>query len=101
MLTSTAYFPVKLATRGTGGRRLRRKGQPRLAIGTEGVEKVRQGRNNVLVIIGAALLLAGLLLYALDSPGWLIGGLPLAPLLLAVPGTWLVLRVLLDLRQDK
>ena len=77
------------------------KGQPRLAIGAEGVEEVRQGRSNVVVIIGAALLLAGLLFYALDSPGWLIGGLPVAPLLLAAPGAWLVLRVLLDLRQDK
>lgn len=61
----------------------------------------RHSRSNVIVIIGAALLLAGLLLYALDSPGWLIGGLPVAPLLLAAPGAWLVLRVLLDLRQDK
>ena len=77
------------------------KGHPRLAIGVESLEEVRQGRNNVVVIMGAALLLAGLLLYALDSPGWLIGGLPVAPLLLAVSGTWLVLRVLLDLRQDK
>ena len=58
---------------GAGGRGLRRRGQPCLAIGAEGVEEVRQSRNNVLVIIGAALLLAGLLLYALASPDWLIG----------------------------
>ena len=45
------------------------KGQPRLATGVEGLEEVRQGRSNVIVIIGTALFLVGLLLYALDSPG--------------------------------
>ncbi len=57
----------------------------------------RNNRNNIRMISGCALILAGTVFYVSGSPTWLIGDIPLLPLLLGAAGGWLVIRVLSEL----
>ena len=54
----------------------------------------RNNRNNIRVIIGCALVLAGLVSYLSGPASWLTSSFPLLPLLLGLCGAWLVVKVL-------
>ena len=57
----------------------------------------RYGKSNVRLVIGCALILAGLVFYLLQPDAWTLSGFPLLPAGLAVAGGWLVFRVLREL----
>ena len=57
----------------------------------------RNNRNNIRMISGCVLILAGTVFYVSGSPTWLIGDIPLLPLLFGAAGGWLVIKVLSEL----
>ncbi|MGI9228720.1 MAG: ubiquinone biosynthesis regulatory protein kinase UbiB [Gammaproteobacteria bacterium] len=62
-------------------------------------ELQRYNRNNVLVITGAALIIAGILISPLDTTTSRILGMPLSSLIVSSAGLFLIVRVLLRLNK--
>ena len=81
-----------------------RDGKIRIELKSDELDELRKelrrhSRSNVLAIIGATLILSGIILYVLDSPSWLIGKFPIVSLALGILGAWLILRVVNDLEE--
>ncbi len=76
-----------------------RDGKIQIELKSGGLDELRRefhnyNRNNVLVILGSALILSAIIFYTTGTPVLLIGKIPVVPLLLGLAGAWMILKVL-------
>ncbi len=79
-----------------------RRGKLMIELKSHGLDELRYefqkyNRNNVLVITGSALIIAGILIYSLDITSIKILGVPLSSLIVSSAGLFLIAKVILKL----